>query len=167
MNSKARPAEPDLWHFVARQNGFLRRTNPPVADTSVHAATQARAISQSRCIECERSSSRGRYRFWSQSDHLTPAWRRLSGGCHLNRAIDELIERAGFRVEWLEKGYMQGPKPMTFMYEGSARPGKMQPRLSRTFTPSKWPTPSRRADHGRDCGAAEIRRIAEKRSGLA
>jgi ubiquinone/menaquinone biosynthesis C-methylase UbiE len=62
-------------------------------------------------------------RWWQ--DHLTPAWRRLCGGCHLNRAIDELIERAGFRVERLEKGYMQGPKPMTFMYEGSARPGKM------------------------------------------
>jgi ubiquinone/menaquinone biosynthesis C-methylase UbiE len=68
-------------------------------------------------------ASEPRVRWWQ--DHLTPAWRRLSGGCHLNRAIDELIERAGFRVEWLEKGYMQGPKPMTFMYEGSARPGKM------------------------------------------
>jgi ubiquinone/menaquinone biosynthesis C-methylase UbiE len=68
-------------------------------------------------------ASEPRVRWWQ--DHLTPAWRRLSGGCHLNRAIDELIERAGFRVERLEKGYMQGPKPMTFMYEGSARPGKM------------------------------------------
>jgi ubiquinone/menaquinone biosynthesis C-methylase UbiE len=68
-------------------------------------------------------ASEPRVRWWQ--DHLTPAWRRLSGGCHLNRAIDELIERAGFRVERLKKGYMQGPKPMTFMYEGSARPGKM------------------------------------------
>jgi ubiquinone/menaquinone biosynthesis C-methylase UbiE len=58
-------------------------------------------------------------RWWQ--DHLTPAWRHLSGGCHLNRAIDELIENAGFRIERLDKGYMRGPKPMTFMYEGSAR----------------------------------------------
>jgi ubiquinone/menaquinone biosynthesis C-methylase UbiE len=60
-------------------------------------------------------------RWWQ--NHLTPAWKLLSGGCHLNRTIDELIENAGFRIERLDKGYMQGPKPMTFMYEGSARPG--------------------------------------------
>jgi SAM-dependent methyltransferase len=59
-------------------------------------------------------------RWWQ--DHLTPAWKHLSGGCHLNRAIEELIENAGFRIERLDKGYMQGPRPMTFMYEGSARP---------------------------------------------
>lgn len=55
-------------------------------------------------------------------DRLTPAWRCIGGGCHLNRAIAELIEGAGFRIERLDTGYMRGPKPMTFMYEGSARP---------------------------------------------
>lgn len=55
-------------------------------------------------------------------DRLTPVWRRLGGGCHLNRAISELIEGAGFRIERIETGYMRGPKPMTFMYEGAARP---------------------------------------------
>jgi ubiquinone/menaquinone biosynthesis C-methylase UbiE len=60
-------------------------------------------------------------RWWQ--DHLTPAWKHLSGGCHLNRAIAELIENVGFRIERLDKGYMQGPKPMTFMYEGTARRG--------------------------------------------
>jgi ubiquinone/menaquinone biosynthesis C-methylase UbiE len=59
-------------------------------------------------------------RWWQ--NRLTPAWKHLSGGCHLNRAIEELIENAGFRTERLDKGYMQGPRPMTFMYEGSARP---------------------------------------------
>ena len=54
-------------------------------------------------------------------DQLTPMWKRIGGGCHLNRAISSLIEGAGFRVEQLETGYMRGPKPMTFMYEGSAR----------------------------------------------
>jgi ubiquinone/menaquinone biosynthesis C-methylase UbiE len=58
---------------------------------------------------------------WWQ-DHLTPAWRRLSGGCHLNRPIEDIVRNAGFAIEHLDKGYMQGPKPMTFMYEGSARP---------------------------------------------
>lgn len=61
-----------------------------------------------------------RVRWWQ--DKLTPAWKRLGGGCHLNRAISDLIESAGFRIERLDTGYMRGPKPMTFMYEGSARP---------------------------------------------
>jgi hypothetical protein len=43
------------------------------------------------------------------------------GGCHLNRAIGMLIERAGFPFEQIETGYMRGPRPMTFMYEGSLR----------------------------------------------
>jgi ubiquinone/menaquinone biosynthesis C-methylase UbiE len=60
-------------------------------------------------------------RWWQ--DRLTPMWKYLAGGCHLNRAIRDLIENAGFRIERLDSGYMRGPRPMTFMYEGSARPG--------------------------------------------
>jgi ubiquinone/menaquinone biosynthesis C-methylase UbiE len=56
-------------------------------------------------------------------DWLTPAWKRISGGCHLNRPIGAMIESAGFRIDRVETGYMPGPKAMTFMYEGSARPG--------------------------------------------
>jgi ubiquinone/menaquinone biosynthesis C-methylase UbiE len=59
-------------------------------------------------------------RWWQ--DHLTPAWKHFSGGCHLNRRIPELIQHTGFRIEHLDAGYMLGPKPMTFMYEGSAQP---------------------------------------------
>ena len=53
---------------------------------------------------------------------LTPAWKRLGGGCHLNRPIRRLIEEAGFHIERLDTGYLAGRNPMTFMYEGSARP---------------------------------------------
>ncbi len=55
-------------------------------------------------------------------DRLTPAWKRLAGGCHLNRPVPQLVENAGFEIQCVEAGYMKGPKPMTFMYEGSARP---------------------------------------------
>ena len=55
-------------------------------------------------------------------DRLTPAWRYFGGGCHLNRPIRSMIEAAGFRIDRIETGYISGPKPMTFMYEGSARP---------------------------------------------
>jgi len=62
-----------------------------------------------------------RVRWWQ--NHLTPLWRTMSGGCHLNRRIPAMIEASGFRVERLETGYMHGPKPLTYMYEGSAIPG--------------------------------------------
>jgi ubiquinone/menaquinone biosynthesis C-methylase UbiE len=54
-------------------------------------------------------------------DRVTPAWRRIAGGCHLNRPIAALIEDAGFALERLETGYAPGPRIMAFMYEGSAR----------------------------------------------
>lgn len=51
---------------------------------------------------------------------LTPVWKRIGGGCHLNRPIDQLIAKNGFTLTRLQTGYMKGPKPMTFMYEGEA-----------------------------------------------
>lgn len=55
-------------------------------------------------------------------DWLTPAWKRIGGGCHLNRPIRMIVEKAGFTITRLETGYMKGPKPMTFLYEGRATP---------------------------------------------
>ena len=51
-------------------------------------------------------------RWWQ--DQLTPVWKRLSGGCHLNRAINALIEGAGFQLERVETSYMHGPKAMIY-----------------------------------------------------
>ncbi len=53
---------------------------------------------------------------------LTPLWKRIAGGCHLDRAMSTLIADAGFQIEQLATGYAPGPRPMTFMYEGAARP---------------------------------------------
>ena len=55
-------------------------------------------------------------------NRLTPLWRRIGGGCHLNRPIDTMIAANGFRIAALQTGYMKGPKPMTFMFEGEASP---------------------------------------------
>jgi ubiquinone/menaquinone biosynthesis C-methylase UbiE len=51
---------------------------------------------------------------------LTPYWKRISGGCHLDRKTDDLIRAAGFQIDAIEMAYMQGTKPWTFMYQGSA-----------------------------------------------
>ncbi|ACP21760.1 probable methyltransferase (plasmid) [Sinorhizobium fredii NGR234] len=62
----------------------------------------------------------GGVRWWQ--NRLTPVWRRIGGGCHLNRPIRSMIEDGGFRIDRIETGYMRGPKPTTFMYEGGATP---------------------------------------------
>ena len=54
-------------------------------------------------------------------DRITPVWKHVAGGCHLNRKPDDLMRSAGFAVEALETGYLKGPRPMGFVYAGSAR----------------------------------------------
>jgi len=53
---------------------------------------------------------------------LTPCWQRLGGGCHLSRKMDDLIRAGGFHIDDIHTGYMKGPRPMTFMYQGCATP---------------------------------------------
>jgi ubiquinone/menaquinone biosynthesis C-methylase UbiE len=55
-------------------------------------------------------------------DRLDPLWRRIAGGCHLNRKIDALILGNGFRIEALDNARLPGPRTHTFLYEGCARP---------------------------------------------
>ncbi len=54
-------------------------------------------------------------------DRLTPAWRRITGGCHLNRPIDELIVAGGFELPEIERGYVSGPRVGAYLYRGVAR----------------------------------------------
>lgn len=52
---------------------------------------------------------------------LNPVWNRISGGCNLDRAIDMIIEAAGFQITDIERGYARGLRPMTYIYSGAAR----------------------------------------------
>jgi ubiquinone/menaquinone biosynthesis C-methylase UbiE len=54
-------------------------------------------------------------------DRLTPYWKRIAGGCHLNRKVDELIIGAGFQITELKKFYLPGPRPITYTYQGIAQ----------------------------------------------
>jgi len=56
-------------------------------------------------------------------DRLTPIWRRVAGGCHLNRPIGRLLEEGGFAIEGLECGYVRGPRFGSYLYRGIGRPG--------------------------------------------
>jgi ubiquinone/menaquinone biosynthesis C-methylase UbiE len=53
---------------------------------------------------------------------ITPIWKRIGGGCHLNRKIDDLIRPAGFNIVELQTTYLPGPRAMTFTYQGIACP---------------------------------------------
>lgn len=50
---------------------------------------------------------------------LTPLWSCVSGGCHLDRKIDELVKHAGFQMERLVS---EPSGPLAQMYCGVARP---------------------------------------------
>jgi len=55
-------------------------------------------------------------------DRLNPLWRRISGGCNIDRRIDRLIGAAGFSFTALETGYLiKGPRVLTYSYKGEAR----------------------------------------------
>ncbi len=53
-------------------------------------------------------------------DRIDPVWTRIAGGCHINRRVADLIAGAGFRIAALKNEYAPGPKPWTYLYEGTA-----------------------------------------------
>ena len=53
---------------------------------------------------------------------LNPVWRRLAGGCNLDREMEHLIRSSGFHIVELHAAYAKGPRPMTYVYSGRARP---------------------------------------------
>jgi len=55
---------------------------------------------------------------------FNPVWKSIAGGCHLDRAIPQLIGGAGFRVDDLQVMYLPGtPRFAGFNYWGSATKG--------------------------------------------
>jgi ubiquinone/menaquinone biosynthesis C-methylase UbiE len=55
-------------------------------------------------------------------ERINPVWKRIAGGCHVNREIPGLITSAGFTIDALETMYLPStPKSIGFNYWGSAR----------------------------------------------
>jgi ubiquinone/menaquinone biosynthesis C-methylase UbiE len=53
---------------------------------------------------------------------IEPVWKRLGGGCHLTRDVAALLDTAGWRIEALDRFYLdKAPRPFGFHYLGSAR----------------------------------------------
>ena len=53
-------------------------------------------------------------------NRIDPLWRRLAGGCHLNRDIPGLIRRGGFEITRMDTMYIPGWRPASFNYWGAA-----------------------------------------------
>lgn len=53
-------------------------------------------------------------------NRITPIWKLVGGGCHLNRNIPELLQAASFHLDHLQTMYIPGWKPACFNYWGKA-----------------------------------------------
>ena len=47
-------------------------------------------------------------------------WKKIGGGCHLDRDIPLLLQEAGFEIEKMEAAYIKGPKFTAYNYWGVA-----------------------------------------------
>jgi ubiquinone/menaquinone biosynthesis C-methylase UbiE len=59
-------------------------------------------------------------------DWLTPVWKRLAGGCHLNRNTLALLTQAGFDVTYIEPHY----QALFLVIEAKTSSPSMAPRLA-------------------------------------
>lgn len=53
---------------------------------------------------------------------LNPMWKKLGGGCNLNRDIPNLINTGPFEIQKLNTMYLPGFKPASFNFWGVAKP---------------------------------------------
>lgn len=93
-----------------------------IADTAAALRQMGRVLRPGgELIFCEHGAAPdASVRRWQ--DRLNPVWKRLGGGCNLNRPIPALIEAGGFRISRLDTMYIPGWRPASFNYWGTAVP---------------------------------------------
>lgn len=53
-------------------------------------------------------------------DRLTPYWKPIAGGCHMNRDVGRMLSAGGFRPTAFEASYIGSPKPLLWLSRGQA-----------------------------------------------
>jgi ubiquinone/menaquinone biosynthesis C-methylase UbiE len=72
-----------------------------------------------RLIFCEHGQAPDEsVRRWQ--NRINPIWKRLAGGCNINRPIPLLLEQSGFKSRDMQTMYLPGWKPATFNFWGTA-----------------------------------------------
>jgi len=54
-------------------------------------------------------------------NRMNPIWKKVSGGCNLNRPIPHLIKKSSFKIKHLDMAYMSSFKLASFNYWGTAK----------------------------------------------
>jgi len=74
-----------------------------------------------RLIFCEHGKAPDKkVEYWQ--NRINPIWKRLGGGCNLNRDIPKIINDNGFEIHHMETMYIPGWKPASFNFWGTAKP---------------------------------------------
>jgi ubiquinone/menaquinone biosynthesis C-methylase UbiE len=53
-------------------------------------------------------------------DRMNPVWKKVSGGCNMNRDIPALLDAAGLEIQDDNRMYVPGLKSLSYMYWGAA-----------------------------------------------
>lgn len=53
---------------------------------------------------------------------ITPVWRRVGGGCRLDRDMAAILRDAGYRAADLSADYTEGARWLSYTFQGIARP---------------------------------------------
>ena len=118
-----RPSEEIPLEDASVDTVLLTYTLCTIGEPEVALRQMARVLAPGGCLLfCEHGAAPDPgVRRWQ--DRIDPLWRRLGGGCRLNRAVPRLIEAAGFRIREMEAMYIPGWRPASFNYRGAATPG--------------------------------------------
>lgn len=72
-----------------------------------------------RLLFCEHGTSPDPVvRIWQE--RFSPFWKKMTGGCNLDRNIPELINQGGIQIKELESGYIAPMRLLSFTYAGMA-----------------------------------------------
>jgi ubiquinone/menaquinone biosynthesis C-methylase UbiE len=72
-----------------------------------------------RLIYCEHGRAPDEsVRHWQ--NRLNPPWRRMAGGCNMNRDIPALLRAGGFEITMDERMYLPGPRILNYNFWGIA-----------------------------------------------